>query len=176
MIIWITGISGSGKTTIAKSIVSMFHKEIPEMINVDGDEIRELFNDKLGYSEKDRYIQIQRIQRLCYLLEKQNQVVVASALYSREDLLQWNRKNFYEYYEIYLSASIALVKKRDVKGLYKRVEKGLEKNVVGVDIPWSVPKSPDLKIDCDKNFSLNDTVLQIIKVVPRLRDAYESLS
>lgn len=169
MIIWITGISGSGKSTIANELIKKFKKKIPEIINVDGDEIRELFLGDLSYAKEDRIIQIQRIQRLCLLLEKQNQFVIASALYANNELLAWNRNNFSEYYEIYLNASIKLVSKNDVKGLYKKVHTDFEKNVVGVDIKWNIPKIPDLVINRDSNISIKDSVEKIIKLVPRLR-------
>ena len=176
MVIWITGISGSGKTTIAKTLISLLKKKIPEMINVDGDEIRQIFEEKLGYSEFDRKKQIQRIQRLCLLLDAQKQLVIASALYSNEELLKWNRQNFSDYYEIYLNASLKLVEKRDVKGLYKKARQGLEKNIVGLDIPWNVPKKPDLKVDCNKNYSIEETIQKIIYSIPRFKTEYENLS
>jgi len=170
MIVWITGISGSGKTTIAKALVKKLKPKIPHLFNVDGDEVRELFGEDLGYTERDRMIQIKRIQRLCHLLEKQNQVVIASALYSNKDLLKWNRENFSEYYEIYLNAPLALVKERDVKGLYKKYENGDEKNIIGLDIPWHEPKNPDLKIDCSGDLSLDEVIQKIINLIPKFKE------
>ena len=169
MILWITGISGSGKTTIAKELISILKNFLPEIINVDGDEIRELFGNDLGYEEKDRIIQIKRIQRLCLLLEKQNLIVIASALYASDELLSWNRKNFREYYEIFLDAPIELVEKRDVKGLYKKAKEGLENNIVGIDIPWNKPKDPDLTINFNSNISLKETVDKIINIIPNFK-------
>ena len=61
----------------------------------------------------------------------------------------WNRKNFKNYFEIYLDASLDLVRKRDIKGLYKKYDKGLEKNIVGLDVPWNEPQNFDLKINMD---------------------------
>tara|TARA_B110000240_G_C13158185_1_gene308236 strand:+ start:13 stop:543 length:531 start_codon:yes stop_codon:yes gene_type:complete len=176
MIIWITGISGSGKTTIARELISMFKKFFPEMVNIDGDEIRELYGNDLGYEEKDRIIQIKRIQRLCLLLEKQNLLVLVSTLYSSDELLAWNRKNFKEYYEIYLDAPIELVEKRDVKGLYKRAKNGLESNVVGVDICWNKPQNPNLTINFNSNISLEKTIEKIIDVIPIFKSKMENNS
>ena len=71
MVIWITGISGSGKSTIAMALMKLFKNKVPELINIDGDTIREVFDEKIGYLENDRKKHINRIQRLCLLLDKQ---------------------------------------------------------------------------------------------------------
>ena len=163
MIIWITGISGSGKTTIASSLIKKYKSVIRNLVNVDGDIVRELFGNDLMYDKKSRITQIKRIQRLCLFLESQNLVVIASALYSDSKLMLWNRENFKNYYEIYLEASLDLVKKRDVKGLYKRYEKGLEKNIVGLDIPWHIPQNFDLKINMDELPSIEEVIDRITK-------------
>ncbi len=169
MVIWITGISGSGKSTIAMALMKLFKNKVPELINIDGDTIREVFDEKIGYLENDRKKHINRIQRLCLLLDKQEQVIITSALYSNKNILSWNRKNFSEYYEIYLDASIELVQKRDTKGLYSKYEKGLEKNIVGLDIPWHKPENPDLKIDFKNNYTVEEVVKKIIEIVPKFR-------
>lgn len=163
MIIWITGISGSGKTTIASSLIKKYKSVIRNLVNVDGDIVRELFGNDLMYDTKSRITQIKRIQRLCLFLESQNLVVIASALYSDSKLMLWNRENFKNYYEIYLEASLDLVKKRDVKGLYKKYEKGLEKNIVGLDIPWHIPQNFDLKINMDELPSIEEVIDRITK-------------
>jgi len=169
MVIWITGISGSGKTTIAKALVKRLKFSIPEIINIDGDEVRELFGSKLGYDKQSRIKQIKRIQRLCLLLDKQNIVVLASALYADDELLKWNRENFSEYYEVYLNASLKLVKDRDPKGIYTRANKGLERNVVGIDIAWKAPKKPDLMVNCTKNKSVEEIIDKVINLIPKLK-------
>ena len=110
MIIWITGLSGSGKTTIAKGLINRLKARIKNLVNVDGDIIRDLFGNDLGFDINSRIKQIKRIQKLCMFLQKQNLIVIVSALYSNNDLLIWNRKNFKNYYEIYLEASLDLLK------------------------------------------------------------------
>ncbi len=163
MIIWITGLSGSGKTTIAKGLINRLKARIKNLVNVDGDIIRDLFGNDLGFDINSRIKQIKRIQKLCMFLQKQNLIVIVSALYSNNDLLIWNRKNFKNYYEIYLEASLDLLKTRDVKGLYAKFSKGLEKNIVGIDIPWNTPKLYDLKINMDIWEEPDITVKKIIK-------------
>ena len=96
-------------------------------------------------------------------LKKQNQIVVVSALYSSPKILNWNRENYINYYEIYLKAPIELVRSRDPKGIYKNYDLGKENNVVGLDIPWHEPKNSDLIIDIDKNTTIKTITDKVIE-------------
>ena len=170
MIIWITGISGSGKTTIAEGIISKYKKILPTLINVDGDLVREFFENNLQYDEESRIKQIKRIQRISKFLEKQQLILIVSALYSNPGLLKWNRENFLNYYEIFLDAPLELVKKRDPKKLYKKFASGKEKNIVGIDIPWHAPLQYDLKINMNKNTSIDDVIKKITSKIALFKD------
>ena len=170
MVIWITGVSGAGKTTIANKLIKKYKKLLPNLINLDGDAVRELYGDNLGYTEQDRVLQIKRLQSICLLLEKQGQVVIASALYSSPALMDWNRENFSDYYEIYLNVSMDLVKKRDPKGIYNRYKMGKEKNIVGIDIPWIDPQKSDLVIEVDEGKSILYVTNLITDNIPLFRN------
>ena len=98
MVIWITGISGAGKSTIATAIIDKYKTVLPNLINIDGDVVRNLYGNDLGYEEKDRIIQIKRLQKLCIFLESQKQIIIASALYSNPSLMKWNKDNFCDYF------------------------------------------------------------------------------
>ena len=165
MIIWITGISGSGKSTISNAIIKKYKNSLPNLVNIDGDAVRSLYEDKLGYKVKDRIQQIKRIQNICMFLENQGLVVITSALYSNDKLLEWNRNNFKNYFEIFLDADLDLVKKRDPKNIYKNFEAGTESNVVGLDIKYNIPKNPNLIIDFNKNKTINSVVNRIINSI-----------
>lgn len=158
MIIWITGISGSGKTTIANEIIKTYKKYLPNIVNVDGDIVRQFFDQNLKYEEDDRIKQIKRIQKICKFLEQQDLILIVSALYSNKELMKWNRENFSDYYEIFLDANLSLVKKRDPKNLYKKYQEGKEKNIVGIDIPWNPPLNYDLKILMDERTKVKDVI------------------
>jgi len=158
MIIWITGISGSGKTTIANEIIKTYKKYLPNIVNVDGDIVRQFFDQNLKYEEDDRIKQIKRIQKICKFLEQQDLILIVSALYSSKELMKWNRENFLDYYEIFLDANLSLVKKRDPKNLYKKYQEGKEKNIVGIDIPWNPPLNYDLKILMDERTKVKDVI------------------
>lgn len=168
MVIWITGLSGAGKTTICENIVRMVRPSVPELVLLDGDVVREIFNDQLGHTEVDRIRQIKRIQRLAKELDNQGLVVLVAALYAHPDLLKWNRENFQNYAEIYLDAPIELVQSRDPKGLYEKVRAGEMKHVVGVDIPWNVPQNPTLTIKMSDAETPNSVSKKIISAIPCL--------
>ena len=173
MVIWLTGISGSGKTTIARELMKRFKGSLPHLINVDGDEVRMLFNNDLGYHLRDRKKQIQRIQKICKFLEMQKMIVIASALYSDANILKWNRENFRNYKEIYIKASLDLVKKADVKGVYSKYEKEKVKNIVGIDIKWIEPVSPDLIINRDAGIEINSSIKQIVNNISFFKDKHK---
>jgi adenylylsulfate kinase-like enzyme len=167
MVIWITGMSGAGKTTLCEAIRVLLKPRIPELILLDGDVIRTAFGSGLGFAEDDRKIQIQRIQSIAKVLSDQDTVVLIGALYAHPELLDWNRKNFPSYFEVYVKASMALLKERDSKGLYY----SNTPNVVGVDIPWREPASPDMVIVAEESLAPDILARQVARAIPRLAAA-----
>lgn len=168
MVIWLTGISGAGKTTICDTMWDLLKPSLPELVSIDGDIIRQLFANKLGYAEPDRVQQIQRIQTLAKFLSDQGQIVLVAALYARDDLLAWNRENFKDYFEVYIDASIDLVRDRDPKGLYANA--GPSPQIVGIDIPWNPPNAPDITIHADNKIAPADIAKHIISKIPAFAD------
>jgi len=147
MVIWVTGLSGSGKTTLCNALYALLKPRMPQLVKLDGDEIRAAFGDDLGHAEADRVRQIQRIQKISGMLAEQGLAVLVAALYAHPDLLAWNRANLPRYFEIYLKADLDFLRRRDSKGLYGKAELGVMRNVVGIDIPWHAPRQADLVID-----------------------------
>ena len=141
MVIWLTGLSGSGKSTVNTILQKMLAKKKVKTIFLDGDSIREIYGNDLNFTESNRKIQIKRIQNLAKFFYKDKRVVLVSALYSSDSLLIRNRKIFKKYYEVYLKTPISILRKRDIKNLYNPALKGKIKNVVGIDIKWNEPKT-----------------------------------
>lgn len=164
MVIWITGLSGAGKTTLCQAVLSVLKPNMPELVHVDGDVIRELFGSDLSFVEADRVRQIKRIQTVASFLDTEGLVVMVAALYASPELLQTNREMFADYFEVYLKAPMDLLTNRNSKGLY---ENGTM-NVVGVDIPWHEPIRPDLTFDAGLGSSPEEMAKQLIDAVPRL--------
>jgi adenylylsulfate kinase-like enzyme len=162
MVIWVTGLSASGKTTLCEQFVKLYKIEYPNLVMLDGDIIRSLYNDDLGFTEKDRITQIERIQTLAQFCEKQSLFVIVAALYSNDKLLDKNRNIFNKYLEVYIKADIKKLQEREYKNLYSQAIKGKINNVVGVDIAWNEPKAPHITFDITIN---NPTPTEMTKQV-----------
>lgn len=172
-VIWLTGVSGAGKTTIAEAIQRLAKPRLPELVLIDGDVIRDLFGAGLGFHEAARVEQIGRIQRLAKMLAGQGLIVVVAALYAHPDLLDWNRRNLPGYVEVYVQADMDVVRRRDVKGLYAKAAAGTMPNVVGIDIPWHAPQHPDLIIHSAGGESPEQGARRVMAAVPRLAHLLE---
>ena len=167
MVIWITGLSGAGKTTLGQALWRLLQPGCGGVILLDGDAVRAAFGHDLGYREADRMTQIKRMQRLAKLLSDQGIVVLVAALYSHPELLTWNRKNLGEYFEVYLKASPATLARRDPKGLYREVAAGQRTDFVGADIPWHAPTEPDWVIEAENAPGPEECARQILAAMPR---------
>lgn len=147
MVIWLTGLSGAGKSTIADALVHLVKPLVPGLVLIDGDVIRALFGAGLGFDEEARKQQIGRIQQLALFLARQDIPVIVSALYSHPELMRWNRTTLPGYFEVYVDTPLATVTARDTKGLYAKAEAGELLNVVGLDIQWHIPRNPDMVVE-----------------------------
>ena len=164
-VIWFTGLSSSGKTTLSQRVYNILNKNINTLILLDGDDVRLAFGSDLGYREKDRLTQIKRIQRISKMLVGQGISVIVAALYSHGDLLKWNRDNFSNYLEIFLDISVSKATGRDNKNLYAPAQKGKIKNVVGIDIKYHKPEFSDITIDMNDESTPEHIVDKIMKKI-----------
>ena len=147
MIIWIIGLSGSGKTTVGKLLFKKIKKRKTNTVFLDGDNLRVVWGNKLGHRISDRKENALRIYSLCKLLDEQKINVVCCILSIFPSIQKKARKNFRKYYQFHLSAPIDELKNKDTKKIYKKYFKNKLKNVVGVDIPFPKPYKSDLTID-----------------------------
>ena len=165
MIIWLTGLSGSGKTTVSKILQKLLVKHGKKVITIDGDIIRDLYGNDLKFHLEDRKKQIRRIQELAKFLNKKNNIIIVAALYSNKKILNQNRKIFKKYLEIYMKVPLKILIKRDIKNLYKKALQKKIKNVVGIDIKWSEPTNSDLIIDQSKKINPISIAKQIFNII-----------
>jgi adenylylsulfate kinase-like enzyme len=171
MVIWITGLSGSGKTTLATALYESMKPRLSTLVRIDGDEVRALFGNSLGFAESDRRLQIQRLQSLAAMLDDQGLTVIVAALYAHPDLLAWNREHFSDYLEVYLEASLDLVRSRDSRGLYTKADSGEMAHVVGVDVPWHAPDNPHMTVAAGDDLDTGVVVRDIMDRLPSLGGA-----
>lgn len=144
---WLTGLSGSGKTTIGRLFYEYLKKQNANTVYLDGDILREIFGGQDGYSLEKRKELATSYSRLCNMLSGQGIHVVCATISMFNDVRTWNRKNIQRYTEVYLKVDMDVLIKRDQKQLYSRAIKGEIANVMGVDIQFEEPISPDIVIE-----------------------------
>ena len=149
MVIWLIGLSGAGKSTLAQEVVSHARQDDSRVVFLDGDAVREVFGNDLGYSMEDRRKNAYRFCVLGKMLSDQGVPVVCSILSLFPESRQWNRNNLKHYYEVYIDTPLEHLKQRDVKGLYRRAVKG-EIELPGVNMPFAIPDTADLVIHNDQ--------------------------
>ena len=168
MVIWITGLSGAGKTTLAKEIVNQLATENKEPILLDGDQLREIFIDSTNqaisaHDRSSRLTLALKYSGLARLLSEQGFLVIVATISLFKEVHNWNRKNLKNYYEVFLDTPIEELKKRDSKKIYSRFFGNEISNVAGLDIEVDQPKSPDLLVPFDPNRSVQSVADIIIK-------------
>ena len=144
-IYWFTGLSGAGKTTIGHLWYEALKEAGKTAVFLDGDELRQVFGDDLGYTEADRRKSAMRNARLCAMLARQGLTVVCCTISMFDDVRAWNRENIPGYFEVYVKASMDTLRSRDQKGLYSRGDR----DVAGVHFQIEEPKCPDLILEND---------------------------
>jgi adenylylsulfate kinase len=159
--------SGSGKSTLAEKIKSHFENLDFKVLLLDGDVLRSRLHLDLGFSKENILENNKRIVGLCHESLAQNDIVIVAVITPYQKSRQNNRSNFGEkLFEIYVKASIELLTKRDVKGLYKKALRGEIKNFIGIDpaVPFEKPENPDLVIDSE-NENIKHSVARIIATI-----------
>jgi adenylylsulfate kinase-like enzyme len=151
MVIWIVGLSGTGKTTLATQVVERIRKLNGKVVLLDGDLIRALFGNDVDHTIEGRRRNAERLSVLSKFLADQDVLVVAAVLSIFPEWRRWNKENISDYSEVYLKASMQTLLRRDTKNLYAKAAKGEIINVVGVDIPFPEPENPDLVIENDSD-------------------------
>lgn len=143
---WITGLSGAGKTTIGSRLYADIKKEKRNVIFLDGDALREIYQDN-NYTYENRKKLAFQHGRLCRMLSEQGIDVVICVIAMFDECREWNRKNISNYKEIYLYADMQELIRRDQKQLYSKALKKEISNVMGIDISFEEPKTPDIIMD-----------------------------
>ncbi len=165
MVIWIIGLSSSGKSKIAGLVYKKLKKKKTNTVWLDGDKVRKIYNDKLGHTLKDREKNAERISRLTKYFSDQNINVIASVLSNFPKWQNWNKKNIKNYKQVYLKVSLENLILRDKKNLYKKALKKKRKNVVGIDLKFHEPLNSDLIIDNNKKTkNFNKIVKKILNL------------
>jgi len=168
--IWIIGLSSAGKTTLARKLTERLRSAGKACVLVDGNEVRDLFDKKLGYDPQSRRKQTERIKKLTSWISGNGILPVVAIIHPFEDDRVRCRSDIPGYYEIYLECDLQTLTERDNKDLYGPAIRGEKKHVVGVDIPYESPEQPDLTISTAQSSA--DEILEIVcsKISTLLQD------
>jgi adenylylsulfate kinase len=169
-VLWFTGLSGSGKSTISVEVEKELHEMGLHTYRLDGDNIRHGLNHDLSFSKEDRKENIRRIGEVSKLFVDAGVLTLAafiSPLKNDRDFVRSLMLNE-EFIEIYVQASPETCANRDPKGLYKKVRKGELKGFTGIDSPYEIPEVPEIVIDTE-NQSIEESVQQIIDYLKNMR-------
>lgn len=171
LMIWFTGLSGSGKSTIAIALERELHRHGILCRILDGDNIRSGINNNLGFTEADRVENIRRIAEVSKLFIDTGVVTLAAFISPNNDIREMAAQIIGkdDFMEVYVSTPIEECERRDVKGLYAKARRGEIKNFTGISAPFEAPLSPALTLDTSV-LSLEESVHQLLAMVlPRIQ-------
>ncbi len=166
LMVWFTGLSGSGKSTIAIALERELHRRGVLCRILDGDNIRTGINNNLGFTEADRVENIRRIAEVSKLFVDTGIVTIAAFISPSNDIREMaagiiGRDDFLE---VYVSTPLEECERRDVKGLYAKARKGEIKNFTGISAPFEAPEHPSLTLDTSV-LSLDESVNRLLELV-----------
>lgn len=172
-VLWLTGLSGSGKSTIAHELEREFFNRSMQTYVLDGDNIRHGLNSNLGFSAEDRVENVRRVAEVSRLMADAGLITITAFISpyqaERRRAREIALEGGLDFYEIYVKAPLEVCEERDPKNLYKKARAGEIKDFTGIDAPYEVPEDPDLVVDTASE-TLNESVTKILDFLrPKLR-------
>lgn len=171
LMVWFTGLSGSGKSTIAIALERELHQRGLLCRILDGDNIRSGINNNLGFSEADRVENIRRIAEVSKLFVDTGIITIAAFISPSNDIREMAADIIGkdDFVEVYVSTPIEECERRDVKGLYAKARRGEIKNFTGISAPFEAPEHPALTLDTSV-LSLEESVHKLLELIlPRIQ-------
>ena len=154
IVLWFTGLSQAGKTTIADKVCEILKEKGLKTERLDGDIVRQSLSKDLGFSKEDRDTNIERVTFVAKLLSRNKVIVLASFVSPYRERRRKTRKEIEDgarFIEIFCKCPVEVCEKRDAKGLYKKACKGEIKNFTGISDPYEEPENPEIIIDTHKD-------------------------
>lgn len=165
IVVWLCGLSGSGKSTIANAAERVLHKQGRFTVILDGDNLRTGLNANLGFSDDDRLENIRRISEVAKILVSQGVITFVSAITPRGELRDLARGILgSDMLEVYVKASYEACEKRDVKGLYAKAARGEIQHFTGKDGSFEPPQDPHLVIDTEST-TIEDAAFEVLEKI-----------
>ncbi|MFC1709839.1 adenylyl-sulfate kinase [Candidatus Omnitrophota bacterium] len=150
-VIWLTGISGSGKTTLGKGLKARFKKIYGQVEFIDGEQVRDFFKNDLGYTRKERILNVKRIAFASMLIAKNGTPVIVANIAPYYEVRDFIRENIKNYMQVFLRLPLKEAIRRDTKGHYKKFKNGKMKNFIALDDNYDTPRNPDIIVDTKKH-------------------------
>ncbi|WP_273824003.1 MULTISPECIES: adenylyl-sulfate kinase [Pseudomonas] len=149
VVLWFTGLSAAGKTTVANLVEKRLHALGRHSYLLDGDNVRQGLNADLGFSDEDRAENIRRVAHVAKLMVDAGLITLVSFIspFRAERAMARGLFEEHEFYEIFIDTPLAVAEERDPKGLYKKARSGQLKNFTGIDSVYEVPQAPDIHIE-----------------------------
>ena len=166
-VVWLTGLPGSGKTTIARRLAEELKKRGRNVELLDGDEVRKWLSPKEGFSREDRELHLRRVAYVCKLLARNGVAVIASFVSPYRSVRDLARRTVGDFVEVYVRCSLETCMRRDPKGLYKKALRGEITNMTGLQDPYEEPLNPEVVVDTEKE-SLDECVDKILEKLREL--------
>jgi adenylylsulfate kinase len=161
-VVWLTGLPGSGKTTIARNLIPKLREAGLKVELFDGDEVRKQLSPDLGFTKKDREIHARRVVYLSKLLARNGIVSVVSLISPYREFREFARTEIGEFFEVYVKASLEACIKRDPKGLYKKALNGEINDLTGLQDVYEEPQSPEVLVETE-NETVDDSTQKILQ-------------
>lgn len=165
--VWLTGLSGAGKTTIAHQLAGIVRERLGKVELLDGDVVRTNLSKGLGFSKEDRDTNIRRIGFVSLLLTRNGVPVIASAIAPYQAVRDEVRHQIGNFVEVYVKCSLDELVKRDVKGLYAKALRGEIANFTGVSDPYEAPTNPEVTVVTDAE-TLEESVGKVVAKLEQL--------
>ena len=164
-VVWLTGLSGSGKSTIGRALAARLAADGARVEYIDGDSIREVF-PQTGFSRDERNAHVKRVGYMASRLEHHGVTVVCALISPYADARNEVRRMCRNFVEIHVATPIEECERRDVKGLYARARRGEIRQFTGIDDPYEAPESPALTIDTSR-LGVEDSVGRVLELLAR---------
>ena len=159
-VLWFTGLSGSGKSTISERVFEILQQQDYEVEHLDGDAIRDIF-PKTGFSKEERNAHIKRVGYLASRLQTHGVFVIGSFISPYQDSRDFVRNLCDDFTEVFVSTPLEECERRDVKGLYEKARSGEIDNFTGISDPYEEPENPEVTIDTT-NLTVDEAVQQVL--------------
>lgn len=163
-VLWMTGLSGAGKTTLALAIEKQLRARGVRLERLDGDTVREGLTRDLGFSKEDRDKNIERVSFVAKLLSRNNVAVIASFISPYAAMREHVRNETTNFLEVYVDAPLEECERRDVKGWYAKARAGEVKNFTGIDDPYEAPENAEIHVRTDL-YSVDECVAQVLEAL-----------